>query len=452
MTSQHTATPTVAPGTGTDPLLRSATAKVARRLTPFLALLYFVNYLDRTNIGFAGPNGMNDELGLTEAAFGLAAGIFFIGYLLLEVPSNMALHRFGARRWIARIMVTWGLVAAAMAFVPSAGWLYTLRFLLGVAEAGFFPGIILYLTFWFPQRERARMTALFMAAIPASSAIGAPLSSLLIEHGEGLLGLSGWRAMFLLEGIPAVLLGVVTWFFLTDRPGDAAWLEPAERAALTAALDADDDHKSRTYHVSIRESLTSGRVWALAFVYFGIVYGLYALGFFLPTIIKGFEQQFGTSYSLLERGLINAVPYAVGVVAMLWWARHGDRRGERVWHVALPAFIGGAAIPVALYLGSPAAAMAAVTVCAVGVMCALPTFWALPTAFLTGAAAASGIALVNSVGNTAGFAAPYVTGWLADLTGSQKTGLWLVGAVMVAAGATAVVLRATPGARGRDDA
>ena len=452
MTSEHSAAPArhdavASPDAGTDPELRSATRKVARRLTPFLALLYFVNYLDRTNIGFAGPNGMNDELGLSEAAFGLAAGIFFIGYLLLEVPSNLALHRFGARRWIARIMVTWGLVAAALAFVPSEGWLYTLRFLLGVAEAGFFPGVVLYLTFWFPQRERARMTALFMAAIPVSSAVGAPLSALLIEHGEGLLGLSGWRAMFLLEGVPAAALGVVTWFFLTDRPADATWLEPAERRALTAALDADDAHKSRTYHVSMRESLTSRRIWALAFVYFGIVYGLYALGFFLPTIIKGFEQQFGTSYSLLERGLINAVPYAVGAVAMVWWARHGDRRGERVWHVALPAFVGGAAIPMALYLGSPAAAMAAVTVCAVGVMCALPTFWALPTAFLTGAAAASGIALVNSVGNTAGFAAPYITGWLADLTGSQRTGLWLVGAAMVAAGVTAVALRATPATR-----
>jgi MFS family permease len=197
----------------------------------------------------------------------------------------------------------------------------------------------------------------------------------------------------------------------------------------------------------MRESLTSGRIWSLAFVYFGIVYGLYALGFFLPTIIKGFEEQFGTNYSLLQRGLINAIPYAVGAVAMLWWARHGDRRGERVWHVALPAFVGGAAIPVALYLGSPAAAMAAVTVCAVGVMCALPTFWALPTAFLTGAAAASGIALVNSVGNTAGFAAPYITGWLADLTGSQRSGLWLVGAAMVAAGLTALALRATPATR-----
>ncbi|NNM46434.1 MFS transporter [Knoellia koreensis] len=423
-----------------DATLARATRRVARRLTPFLALLYLVNYLDRTNIGFAGPNGMNDELGLTAKAFGFAAGVFFIGYLLLEVPSNMALHRFGARRWIARILVTWGIVAAAMAFVPNAGWLVALRFLLGVAEAGFFPGIILYLTFWFPQRDRARMTALFMAAIPLSSAIGAPLSSLLIDYGHGLFGMSGWRTMFLFEGIPAILLGVVTWFFLTDRPQDAAWLPDDERDALVRALDEDDAEKAR-YHVSIRQSLTRPRVWALAFVYFGIVYGLYALGFFLPTIIKGFEKQFGTSYTLLERGLINAIPYAVGAVAMLLWARHGDRTGERTWHVALPAIIGGAAIPVALYLGSPVTAMVAVTVCAVGVMCALPTFWALPTAFLTGAAAASGIALVNSVGNTAGFAAPYITGWLADLTGSQKTGLWVVGAAMVAAGVLAVALR-----------
>jgi MFS family permease len=327
-----------------------------------------------------------------------------------------------------------------MAFVPNAGWLVALRFLLGVAEAGFFPGIILYLTFWFPQRDRARMTALFMAAIPLSSAIGAPLSSLLIDYGHGLFGMSGWRTMFLFEGIPAILLGVVTWFFLTDRPQDAAWLPADERDALVRALDEDDAEKAR-YHVSIRQSLTKPRVWALAFVYFGIVYGLYALGFFLPTIIKGFEKQFGTSYTLLERGLINAIPYAVGAVAMILWARHGDRTGERTWHVALPAIIGGVAIPVALYLGSPLMAMVAVTVCAVGVMCALPTFWALPTAFLTGAAAASGIALVNSVGNTAGFASPYITGWLADLTGSQKTGLWVVGAAMVAAGVLAVALR-----------
>jgi D-galactonate transporter len=418
--------------------------RVALRLTPFLALLYLINYLDRTNIAFAGPNGMNEDLGLSGRAFGFAAGIFFLGYLLLEVPSNLALHRFGARRWIARILVSWGVVASCMAFVGGAGWLFALRFLLGVAEAGFFPGIILYLTFWFPQRERAKMTALFMAAVPLSTVIGAPLSSLLIEHGEGLFGLAGWRAMFLLEGIPAVVLGVVTWFFLTDRPNDAGWLPDDEKAALTAALAADEDEKSRSYHVSVRESLTRPRVWALAFVYFGVVYGLYALGFFLPTIIKGFEEQFGTSYSIVERGVINAIPYAVGTVAMLAWSWHGDRTQERVWHVAGPMVVGGAAIPIALYLGSPLAAMAAVTVCAVGVMCALPTFWALPTAFLTGAAAASGIALVNSVGNTAGFAAPYITGWLADLTGSQTTGLWVVGGAMVVAAGTALALKAAP--------
>jgi len=428
--------------------LGSATRKVARRLTPYLALLYFVNYLDRTNIAFAGPNGMNAELGLSATAFGFASGVFFIGYLLLEVPSNMALHRFGARRWIARIMLTWGLVAGAIAVVPNGSTLVALRFLLGIAEAGFFPGIILYLTYWFPQRDRARVTALFMAAVPLSSALGAPLSSLLIEHGDGLFGLSGWRFMFLLEGVPAVLLGVVTWWFLTDRPRDAAWLEPGEREALATVMDAEDAGKQREYHVGLRGSLTSGRVWALAFVYFGVVYGLYALGFFLPTIIKGFETQFGTSYSILERGLINSVPYVVGAVAMVLWARHGDRTRERVWHVALPAFVGGAAIPVALYLGSPLAAMVAVTVCATGVMCALPTFWALPTTFLTGAAAAGGIALVNSVGNTAGFVAPYATGWLADLTGSQKTGLWVVGAAMVLAGAVAVALRAAPVGQG----
>ncbi len=327
------------------PVLDRATHKVARRLVWFLALLYFVNYLDRTNISFAGPNGMNEDLGLTEAAFGLASGIFFIGYLLLEVPSNMALHRFGARRWIARIMVTWGIVATAMTFVPSAGWLYGLRFLLGIAEAGFFPGIILYLTYWFPQKERARITALFMAAVPLSTAIGSPLSSWVISTGHGIAGLAGWRVMFLAEGIPAILLGIACWFYLTDRPADARWLEADERAALQETMDRDESAKAGRYHVSVRTSLRSGRVWALALVYFGGVYGLYALGFFLPTIIKGFEKQYGTSYSLLERGFINAIPYVLGAVAMLLWARHGDRTGERVWHVAAPSPSAGSPSP-----------------------------------------------------------------------------------------------------------
>ncbi|SHE60938.1 MFS transporter [Streptoalloteichus hindustanus] len=432
--------------------LRSRTLRrVTWRLVPFLCLLYFVNYLDRVNIGFAGPNGLTRELGLSATAFGFASGVFFVGYLLLEVPSNLALHRFGARRWIARIMLTWGVVATAMAFVPNATALHVLRFLLGVAEAGFFPGIILYLTYWFPAAERARVVALFMAAVPVSSAVGATVSSLLIRYGEGLLGLSGWRFMFLAEGVPSLALAVVTWFFLTDGPERARWLRPEERDWLTAQLAAERAATERAHGWTLRRALTHPRVLALAVVYAGVVYGLYALGFFLPTIVAGFEQQYGTRYGVVEKGLITAVPYAVSAVVMVWWARHGDRTGERVWHVVLPALVGGLAIPVALYLGNPFAAMVAVTVCAVGVLSAMPTFWQLPTQFLTGAAAAGAIGLVNSLGNVSGFVAPYVTGSLRDLTGSQRPGLWVVGAAMVLSAVLALVLRAAPRARPRPE-
>jgi len=423
--------------------------KVAMRITPFLALLYFVNYLDRVNIGFAGPNGLNKELGLTATAFGFASGIFFLGYLILEVPSNLALHRFGARRWIARIMITWGIVATVMAFVPNSLTLVILRFLLGVAEAGFFPGIILYLTYWFPAAQRAKAVALFMAAIPVSTAIGSTLSSLLIVHGSGIFGLSGWRFMFLVEGIPSILLAFVTWFYLTDRPEKAKWLSDEERNWLTTELDAERNAKEAEHHWPLRKALTHPRILGLAFVYFAIAYGLYALGFFLPTIIAGFGQEFGTKLSVLQAGLLTAIPYVIGAVVMVLWARHGDRTGERTWHVALPMLIGGAAIPVALYLGSPFAAMTAVTVCAVGVCAAFPTFWALPSNFLAGSAAAGGIALINSLGNISGFAAPYITGWLRDLTGTQRTGMWVVGACMVAGAVLAVALGAKPRAQRR---
>ncbi|MCI2418885.1 MFS transporter [Saccharopolyspora sp. K220] len=418
--------------------------KVAVRLMPFLCLLYFVNYLDRVNIGFAGPNGMNDELGLSATVFGFASGIFFIGYLVLEVPSNLALHRFGARKWLARIMITWGLVATAMAFVPNATALVVLRFLLGVAEAGFFPGIILYLTYWFPAAQRAKAVALFMTAIPVSSAIGATVSSALISAGHGVFGLSGWRFMFLVEGIPAMLLAVATWFYLTDRPSEAKWLTADERAWLNEQLEAERKQTEAAHSWPLRKALTHPRILALAFVYFGIAYGLYALGFFLPTIIKGFEQQYGTDLSTMQTGLITAVPYVIGAVAMVLWAGHGDRTRERVWHVALPMLLGGACIPIALYLGNPFSAMVAVTICAVGVCAALPTFWALPSNFLAGAAAAGGIALINSLGNISGFAAPYITGALKDATGSQRTGLWVVGLVMIAAAITVIALRAAP--------
>ncbi|QUH05552.1 MFS transporter [Saccharopolyspora erythraea] len=418
--------------------------KVAVRLMPFLCLLYFVNYLDRVNIGFAGPNGMNEELELSATVFGFASGIFFLGYLVLEVPSNLALHRFGARKWLARIMISWGVVATAMAFVPNATTLVVLRFLLGVAEAGFFPGIILYLTYWFPAAQRAKAVALFMAAVPVSSAIGATVSSVLISGGEGVFGLSGWRFMFVVEGVPAMLLAVATWFYLTDRPEQAKWLAPEERRWLTERLEAERRETEASHHWPLRKALTHPRIIALAFVYFGIAYGLYALGFFLPTIIAGFEQQYGTEMTTVESGLVTAVPYVIGAVAMVIWAAHGDRTRERVWHVALPMLLGGVSIPIALYLGNPYSAMVAVTICAVGVCAALPTFWALPSNFLSGAAAAGGIALINSLGNISGFAAPYITGALRDVTGSQRAGLWVVGAVMVVAALVVLVLRAAP--------
>ncbi|MEO7374262.1 MAG: MFS transporter [Terrimesophilobacter sp.] len=429
-------------------LRRRTIRKVAWRLSPFLGLLYFINYLDRVNIGFAAPHGMNEALGFTASTFGLASGLFFVGYLILEVPSNLALHRFGARRWIARIMVSWGIVATIMAFVPNAGTMYLLRFLLGVAEAGFFPGIILYLTFWFPKRERAKAVALFMVAVPLSSAIGSPLSAWLITQGHRLLfELDGWRFMFLVEGLPAIIVGVVCWFYLTDRPADATWLLDDERQWLRAEMDAEQASTAAHFHFSIRQSLTQGRIWALAFVYFGIVYGLYAVSFFLPTIIAGFKEQFHTDFSVLQQGFIVAIPFLFGCFSMYFWARHGDKTGERVWHVAIPTIVGGIAIPIALYLSSPFAAMVAVTICTMGICAALPTFWPLPSLFLSGAAAAAGIALINSVGNTAGFLGPYITGWLADLTGTQQAGMWVVGFAMVAAGVVVVALKATPAAR-----
>lgn len=426
-----------------DELGRRVVSKVARRLVPFMCLAYFVNYLDRTNIGFAQLT-MSDDLQLTATMFGLASGLFFIGYLLFEVPSNLALHRFGARRWIARIMVSWGLVAAAMAFVQSAGWLYALRVLLGIAEAGFFPGMILYLTLWFPRRELARVTSWFLVAIPLSAAIGSPLSGAILQYADGWLGLEGWRVMFLLEGLPAVLLGVVAWFYLTDRPADATWLEADERAWLVAEMESERTQVSHAHGWSLKRSLTSPRILGLAFVYFGVVYGLYALSFFLPTIVAGFAETFGTDFSLFQTGLIVSVPFVVGGVAMVLWGRHSDRSGERVWHTALPAILGGVAIPVALYLGSPFLVMAAVTVTSVGIFAALPVFWSLPSAFLTGAAAAAGIALINSLGNLAGFVAPYLTGVVVDATGSAQVGMWFVGALMVLAGVVVVALGAAP--------
>jgi MFS transporter, ACS family, tartrate transporter len=410
--------------------------KVALRLIPFLAVAYLLNYLDRTNIAFANLT-MSEDLGLSETGYGLASGLFFVGYVFLEVPSNLALHRFGARRWIARIMVTWGIVAIGIAFVNSPATLYTGRILLGVAEAGFFPGVMLYMTWWFPRAVRVRLIGLFMIALPASSALGAPLSGAIIEYLHGFLGLAGWRVMFLIEGVPTVALGIAAWFYLTDRPRQAQWLSSDEREWLDTTMAAEQTATAEGGHTSVRRSLRDARVWILGFVYFGLGYGLFALSFFLPTIVAGFAESFHTDFSIFESALIVAIPFTVGAIALVIWAQHSDRTGERVWHVALPTLLAAITVPVALYMRSPAGAMAIISLTAIGIYAAFPVFWYLPSTFLTGTAAASGIAVVNTMGAVAGFAAPYITGWLLDLTGTSKAGLWVVGVVM---SASAIVL------------
>ncbi|GAA1836929.1 MFS transporter [Pseudonocardia alni subsp. carboxydivorans] len=423
-------------------LVSTAVRTATKRLIPLLALAYLLNYIDRVNVGFASLT-MNADLGLSAAAYGLGAGLFFIGYFFFEVPSNVILHRVGARIWIARIMVTWGVVASSTAFIQGEIGFYVVRVLLGIAEAGFFPGIILYLTYWFPRVERARIVALFFLAVPLSSVVGGPLSTWLISVGDGALGFdAGWRFMFFVEGIPAVLLGIAVLWLLPDRPTRARWL-PADQAVALEERIAAEDAAAAGQDRGVAAALRDGRVVALSVVYFGIVFGLYVLAFFLPQIVAGFEQQFGADYSLVEVGLITAVPYAIASVTMVLWARHSDRSGERGLHVAVPAVVGAVAIAGALYMDSPLLVMACVTVCAIGVFAAIPPFWALPNAFLTGAGAAAGIGLINSFGNLSGFAGPFVAGWLKDLTGDSRAGMWVVAVMMLMSAAIVVGFRRT---------
>ena len=396
--------------------------KVALRLIPFLGLLYFVSFLDRVNVGFAALT-MNADIGLSASAFGLGAGIFFIGYFLFEIPSNLILQRVGARRWIARIMLTWGVISMAMAFVTGPASFLAMRFLLGVAEAGFFPGIILYLTYWFPASERGRIIGAFMIAIPLSNVVGAPLSTMLLDMP--LFGLSGWQTMFIVEGLPAVLLGLAVALWLPDGPADARWLTPEEKRTLQRLIDAE-----RPAHggARLRDAMTSGRVWLFAAIYFGLVTGLYGLGFWAPQIVRGL----GT-LSNREVGLLTAIPYLVAALVMVFWGRHSDARGERVWHVAIAALLGAAGFVVSAYVADPVVSLAALTAGAVGIYSAVPVFWTMPTAMLSGTAAAAGIALINSIGNLAGYVAPFAIGRLRDVTGSYSAGLLVLAAGMLLA-------------------
>jgi MFS family permease len=420
-------------GIPTSAIEKSTIRKISIRIVPFVALMFFINFLDRTAISFAAPNGLESDLGLTAAQFGFASGVFFVGYILLEVPSNLALHRFGARVWLARIMVTWGIVSLLFVWVGNYPQLVGLRFLLGVAEAGFFPGAILYLSTWVPARHRGKMLALFYLAQPLTSVIGSPLAGWLMTH-EGLLGgLTGWRFMFLCVSIPAIIVGILCLVVLKDRPAQVQWLDSDEKTWLETTLAKENQGKvgSESDKGGFRAAIGSGRVWMLSGVYFGFIYGLYALSFFLPTIIDGFQTQFGTTFDLFQKGLVTAIPYVPAAIVLYFWSRDAFRRGVKVWHIAIPAVVGGVSIPIALYMQSPAATIAVIAITAMSIFAALPNFWTVPTQFLSGAAAAAGVALINTVGNFAGFAAPYVTGWLADGTGGYQVPMFVVGFFML---------------------
>ncbi len=393
-------------------------ARVTARLVPFLIICYFVAYLDRVNVGFASLT-MNKDLGISQTAYGLGAGIFFLSYFVFEVPSNLFLERFGARRWIARIMITWGILSGMTALVTGEKGFYLVRFMLGIAEAGFFPGIIFYLTLWFPATYRARIIGYFMAAIPLSSVLGAPVSGLLLGL-EGVAGLHGWQWLFVIEAVPALILAVVVLFYLTDRPADAAWLQTDERKWLSDRLTMEQRTREAAQHFTIGQALLNPRVLALALVYFGAVAVNYGLSFFLPQIVKGF------GLTNFETGLVTAIPYVCGTIGIVYWGRHSDRTGERKGHTAVALLVAAGGTLAASFLPDPTLKMLAFSVAAFGVFGCLPTFWALPTSFLSGAAAAGGIAIINSIGNLSGFAGPYAMGYLKDRTGGYEAGLQLL--------------------------
>ncbi|MFM7227315.1 MAG: MFS transporter [Betaproteobacteria bacterium] len=399
--------------------------KVALRLIPLLLACYVVAYLDRVNVGFAKLQ-MIDQLGFSDTIYGLGAGMFFIGYFLFEVPSNMILHKMGARVWIGRIMISWGLISAAMMFVTTPMMFYVMRFLLGIAEAGFFPGIILYLTYWYPADRRARITAMFMTGIAIAGVIGGPVSGMIMKYTNGIYGWQGWQWMFLLEGLPSVALGLVVIMVLDDRISEAKWLTEEERALLARNIAKDEAHKEEESFLRI---ISSGRVWLCAAIYFSYVMGVYGVSFFLPTIIKSMGHT-----DVVEIGLISSIPYSVSVVVMLLVARSADRTGERRWHVAIPGMLGAIGLALSVILAKDGAlAIAALTLGLSGIMTTLPLFWSLPTAFLAGTGAAAGIALINSLGNLAGFVSPYAVGWLKDATGSTDAGVYML-SVAVAIG------------------
>jgi len=403
---------------------KSAYRKIAFRLMPFLMLCYFCAYLDRVNVGFAKLQMMSD-LQFSEAVYGLGAGIFFIGYFLCEVPSNIVLHKVGARRWIARIMITWGILSGCFAFVQTEWQFYTLRFLLGVAEAGLAPGLLLYLTYWFPSYRRARMTVLWFIAIPISGMIGGPLSGLIMDRMSGVHGWFGWQWMFLIEAIPTVVVGLLVLAVLKDSVQDANWLTQDEKNLVKQELAQDNQHKEG--HGSVKEFVADKRLWLLAGIYFCVVMGQYAITFWLPTLIR--NSGISDNWHI---GLLTSLPYMCAIVVMLLAGRSGDHFQERRWHLIIPMCAGAIALTLATLLASNLTlSLIFLCIAASGVLTASSLFWMLPTNFLGGVSAAAGIAAVNSFANLAGFCSPYLIGWVTTNTGSNAIGMFLITAVLI---------------------
>ncbi|WP_336694368.1 MFS transporter [Delftia acidovorans] len=410
-----------------------AYAKVFWRLVPFLMLCYVIAYLDRVNVGFAKLQ-MSQDLGFSETVFGLGAGVFFIGYFLFEVPSNLLMHRLGARIWIARIMITWGVLSALFMYVETPTGFYILRFLLGLAEAGFYPGVILYLTYWYPAHRRARIVALFMSAIPVAGIFGNPLSGWIMQAFHGDHGLHGWQWMFLIEAIPALVIGVVTIFYLDNGISSAKWLTDPEKKLLAREIELDQQHSGAQKH-SLKAVFADRRVWWMCLIYFAFVAGQYGLTFWMPTLIKSTGVT-----GALNIGLLSAIPFLCAIVVMNLMGHSADRRRERRWHLIVPALMGAVGFAMtALFSHNTALSLVFLSLAAAGVLTCAPLFWSLPTAFLSGTAAAAGIAIVNSVGNLAGFASPYMIGYLKDLTQSTQAGMFVLAGVLVV-GAIAVWL------------
>ncbi|NHN86909.1 MFS transporter [Acetobacter musti] len=402
---------------------KKTTRKVSLRIIPFIMCLYYMVFLDRINLGFASLS-MNKDLNLSSAEFGFGAGIFFWGYLLCEIPSNLALHRVGARLWIARIMVSLGVLAAIESLINGSTGFYIVRFLLGAAEAGFFPGVIFYISHWFPAQQRAKATSLFMASAPLAAVFGSPLSGVVLGL-SGFLGLKGWQWLFLSEAVPALFLGMMCLFYMTDRPEQASWLEEDERAWLVTTINAEKAAKVSTETSRIGRAISDPRVLALALVYFGTSAGLYTLGVWAPQIIKSF------GVTNIQVGFLNAVPPALAIVGMYVWAWHSDRTNERPFHVILPCLLAAAGLFLVNHAAGVVSVVAALAVVNVGITSAKSPFWSLPTMFLSGPGAAAGLATINSVGSLGGFVGPAMIGWIKTQTHDFTGGLYFVSALLI---------------------